>query len=533
MVRHATFDKHRPRSHVIARTSFMNDPCGCVYIPETEEYLLCYQWAPESVTSFGDVWGCCVSKDLIHWQDRPNAIEAGHADYDRLKTFSGSIFAVVEHGLTVLYLFYTSVRALPIHWQQPYKTGCESQSLAISRDFGQSWQRCPANPLLSSPPRGPLTTGWRDPSVSLWPAMSELLDVSPQTKYMTLSSGTRDFGPSVLLYKSLDLVTWEEIGPLFAPKAASRFSEASRLTYGNNFECVSFDTIGGKQFLFMGVEADRASNDRHATRWTLWMCGHLRHRTSGGPEFIVEAQGTFDHDILYAMHLARDKDNQLVQLGWLDEDKNTEMMEQNWSGCIALPRSMSMMVMPFVDTLLRKDQWIVDETNRTMSTLSIKPISGCTLLRTGSTRIDRDFSNVSSSSFELSAIFHEPTVDRIIFSFRKARDSSEATRIIVALQAHRITLDRSKSSLENGNSLDRSAHFQLLEKDVNLRVFCDESVVEVFVNDRVCLSSRIYPSRDSLGMALEFEGSSASLQALKYEAVVYDGLDSAWPDRQS
>jgi beta-fructofuranosidase len=45
---------------------------------------------------------------------------------------------------------------------------------------------------------------------------------------------------------------------------------------------------------------------------------------------------------------------------------------------------------------------------------------------------------------------------------------------------------------------------------LRLRVFVDRSVVEVFANDRLCLTKRVYPSRhDSLGVQLFATGGLA------------------------
>ena len=53
------------------------------------------------------------------------------------------------------------------------------------------------------------------------------------------------------------------------------------------------------------------------------------------------------------------------------------------------------------------------------------------------------------------------------------------------------------------------------EQTLKLRIFLDRSVVEVFANDRVCLASRIYPTRaDSRGLTLFARGGSARLSSL-------------------
>ena len=53
------------------------------------------------------------------------------------------------------------------------------------------------------------------------------------------------------------------------------------------------------------------------------------------------------------------------------------------------------------------------------------------------------------------------------------------------------------------------------ERPLRLRVFLDRSVIEVFVNDSVVLSTRIYPTRpDSLGLELFAEGGPLRVEAV-------------------
>jgi beta-fructofuranosidase len=52
-----------------------------------------------------------------------------------------------------------------------------------------------------------------------------------------------------------------------------------------------------------------------------------------------------------------------------------------------------------------------------------------------------------------------------------------------------------------------------LGEPLRLRVFLDHSVIEVFANDRACLTARIYPTRpDSLGVGLFAHGGAAQLR---------------------
>jgi beta-fructofuranosidase len=53
------------------------------------------------------------------------------------------------------------------------------------------------------------------------------------------------------------------------------------------------------------------------------------------------------------------------------------------------------------------------------------------------------------------------------------------------------------------------------DEPLELRVFVDKSVVEVFVNDKQCVAVRVYPGReDSLGVSLRAQGQDAQLKSL-------------------
>jgi beta-fructofuranosidase len=491
------------------------DPCSFAYIKETEEFLLCYQWSETSQTSYGERYGTCVSKDLAVWHDRPHAIEKGYASYDSEACFSGSILSRIEHGKTVLYLYYTSVSALPIFWKLPYQPGCETQSLAISHDLGKSWQRHRANPLLKQPPAGTNTTGWRDPFVSTWPQLAKLRGKSQDTAYMLLSSGKRDFGPCVLLYESDNLVDWRELSELFSAKRNSPLTPpAPGLHYGENFECVSFATIGESLYLFFGVETAATQSTRHEGHLLIWHRGRIENPAQ--PRFLPFASGTLDHDILYAVHTTR-SDHGLLQFGWVDEDCNKHKLEQDWSGVIGLPRKVFEFSAPAES---RSDEHAWTRIGNTMTTLGLDVFDNAKLLR-GSNRYNgHDLPQIRSSSFELELRL---PIQQLVFCCRTS--ATEATRIIVGKSA--ITLDRSRSSLDNGNPISRSGHFVPLSGELlHLRVFCDGSLLEIFANGRFCMTSRIYPSPDALGMSL-----STAEPADLSRVAIYTPLKRSWPER--
>ena len=82
---------------------------------------------------------------------------------------------------------------------------------------------------------------------------------------------------------------------------------------------------------------------------------------------------------------------------------------------------------------------------------------------------------------------------------------------------HQLVVDRTQSSLDLTS--DRNLHVAPLtlgpDEPLRLQIFLDRSVLEVFANERISITSRIYPTRaDSVGVALLAEHGEARLNAL-------------------
>lgn len=100
---------------------------------------------------------------------------------------------------------------------------------------------------------------------------------------------------------------------------------------------------------------------------------------------------------------------------------------------------------------------------------------------------------------------------------RRAPDGSEETLIRYDPQHQQLTLDRTHSSLDAETA--RSTHVAPLTlrdgEPLRLQIFLDRSVIEIFANQQVTITSRIYPSRaDSIGVAAFAEHAPATLLTL-------------------
>ena len=110
-----------------------------------------------------------------------------------------------------------------------------------------------------------------------------------------------------------------------------------------------------------------------------------------------------------------------------------------------------------------------------------------------------------------------------------APDGSEATRIEYWPDARRLTVVRARSSLSQQVSHQNVVgHLELdAGEPLHLRVLLDHSVLEVYANERLCLTTRVYPTLpESVHASLSVEGhAEATLQAW--------GMGSIHSDRQN
>jgi beta-fructofuranosidase len=91
-------------------------------------------------------------------------------------------------------------------------------------------------------------------------------------------------------------------------------------------------------------------------------------------------------------------------------------------------------------------------------------------------------------------------------------------------------VDRSKSSIHGlGESTPDFGDLDLLDgEDLVVRMFVDVSLVEIYVNNRFTLTSRIYPSLEtSICASYNFGSYPESAVDLRF----LDRLRVAWPDR--
>ena len=121
-------ERFRPAYHHTPLYGWMNDPNGMFY--KDGVWHLYYQWNPYGSQWENMTWGHSTSRDLIHWEAQPTALEMD---------WLGSIFSgsCVTRGNEVVAM-YTSAG----HHQ--------TQSIAVSKDGGRTFTKYSGNPVLTT-----------------------------------------------------------------------------------------------------------------------------------------------------------------------------------------------------------------------------------------------------------------------------------------------------------------------------------------------------------------------------------------------
>ena len=163
-------EKFRPAYHHTPAYGWMNDPNGMFY--KDGVFHLYYQYNPYGSQWENMTWGHSTSRDLIHWEAQPIAIEP-----DALgDVFSGS--CVVDKRNNEVVAMYTSAGKSQV------------QSIAFSKDNGQTFEKYAGNPVLVSSEED-----FRDPK-AFW---------NPEIQKWNLILAV---GQEMRIYSSADMKEW-------------------------------------------------------------------------------------------------------------------------------------------------------------------------------------------------------------------------------------------------------------------------------------------------------------------------------------
>lgn len=432
---------YKPIYHFIPGKNWMNDPNGlCWY---KGKYHLFYQYNPTG-DQWGNLhWGHAVSEDCVHWELLKEAI-APSKDKGEVYCFSGCVST--EGDKPVLY--YTSVGEEAEG--RDSRNGAQ-QWCAFSEDEMYTWKKYEKNPILTKEVHGSLNVlEWRDPYV--WK--------EEDSWYMVLGAEIAGCG-AVLLYQSEDQLHWTFCHVLMQSR-----SEENRI-----YECPNFFYLKGKAVLVV------SPNDMPC----YWI-GTMDQEHY----FSAEQQGIIDHsgwDGFYAPNSFEDHKGRRIMIGWLTENGRGKLKIPGWQGVQSLPRELS----------IEND------------ILYMRPIEELKQLRGNYVKC-KEFdinetwrSPIESRSAEIIVETEVESIkDRLEIIVFADSKKTEQTVIRYDKWQDQIVIDRGNS---NGKGMAdtkllscRGTHSD--DGKLRLHIFIDQSVLEVFINEREVISTRVYTYSD-------------------------------------
>ena len=330
----------------------------------------------------------------------------------------------------------------------------EVQCLATATEDMMTFKKFPGNPVIAKPPMD--SPGFRDPQV--WREGERWM--------MALGAGFRGKGGTVLLYSSPDLVTWKFLHPLHQGAIDTTRNRKDSVDSGEMWECPDFFPVGDKHLLYVSTQGK-----------VLYWLGTYRDLA-----FTPEKSGVLVYGPYYAPKSCEGAGGKRLIWGWLREQRSREaQIKAGWSGVMSLPA---------VPSLSQSGD------------LQLDPAKELSMQRRGEYRIEKAFT-VKNDELPLKGI--DPGCCEIGVRAEPAADATFGIRRgAQALLSYRngtltVGSDSAPLPLPAGGSLD-------------VRIFVDGSVIEVFANRRVAMVARLYGL--SGGLSLFSEGGATRASTL-------------------
>ena len=441
-------EKFRPTYHFSPLYGWMNDPNGMVY--KDGEYHLFYQHNPYG-SKWGNMhWGHAISKDLINWEHRPDAITP-----DALGTiFSGS--AVVDTDNTA---GFGAGAIVAIYTQNSDR---QVQSIAYSTDNGRSFTKYENNPVLTSDARD-----FRDPKV-FW-------HKETQRWIMLLA-----VGQEMQIFSSSNLKDWA---------FESSFGEGQG-AHGGVWECpdlfeLPVDGTNEKKWVLLCNLNPGGPFGGSATQYFVG--------TFNGKEFANESPSQtkwmdWGKDHYAAVTWSDAPDNRRIAIAWMS----------NWQYANDVPTSQyrSPNSVPRDLSLFTVDGETYLQSAPSPELLKLRDVSKKRSFKVNGTRIIKDMIADNEGAYEIELTIENQYAD--VIGFRLYNDKGEEVDMQYDMKEKKFSMDRRKSGDVGFNENFPMLTWTAIESgkdELKLRLFVDKSSVEAFGDGgRFVMTNQVFPS---------------------------------------
>ena len=502
---HLLRDKHRPGYHFAIPEDIgrPGDPNGAFYA--NGRYHLMYLYDRRGVHAWRDrgfCWGHISSHDLVHWRHHPDAIGPGDGDGG---CFSGGGF-VDDDGTA--YISY---------WRLPLTEGTvEGSGIGIARSRDRhynAWEKLDT-PSLDGTEFGILERrdkagqavylGNADPS-NIWKKDGVYYVQAGNLPVLNKFGREKDSpvhcrGDWVDLFSSTDLIDWHFLHRFYQRDVDNRWTQESEDDMCPSFLPLPRSPEGGEmsgKYLQLFIS--------HNMGCQYYVGAYDTQRDL----FIPETHGRMSwvDNTFFAPEALVDGKGRQIMWAWLTDNPRAEIgkaIADGWCGVYGLPRVL----------WLGKDD-----------TLRLAPAPELQVLRYNAKPFDdisldenaeHELQGINGRSCEIQLSVDPGSAQRVGVRVRTGAQDEETTLLYYDAPWQKLVFDATKSGPLGRTVVEEAPLIVPGGQPLELRVFVDNSVVEVFANDRQAITRRVYPERDDSDRVRLFcQGGAASFTGIK------------------
>jgi beta-fructofuranosidase len=479
------------------------DPNGAFFI--NGRYHLMYLYKRFGEESPGWSWGHVSSNDLINWRNHPDALIANSKEEG---AFSGGAF-IDDDGKVIL-----------SYWKIKGNQRGVGLAKNIDNNFDK-WEKFKENPVIKSTEWGitslrdslgkNIFVGSADPS-NIW---------KKNGKYYLLTGNLlvlRKFGSKgkglpankeenvlpkdsinyqgdrLYLFESKNLIDWNYLNEFYDSNR-----KWTRKTEDNM--CPSFLPLPSKP-------TGGISSSKHLllfishNKGCQYYVGDYKNNN-----FFPNNHGrmSWNDNGFFAPEAMIDGNGRQIMWAWIFDYRPKSMRRKSgWSGTYSLPRSL----------------WLGKD-----GTLRIRPVEELKSLRINEKSIKDlkvkaeskiNLNDFGSDLMELEIIIESNDSQKFGLNVLVSDDGLEKTVIYYDSKNQKIIVDTQKSGHDFGNRIIEEAPLKLDNNEtLTLRVFIDNSIIEVFANERQAIARRVYPEKKGDGISLFSNGGDINIESFK------------------
>ncbi|MFC5406217.1 glycoside hydrolase family 32 protein [Cohnella soli] len=487
-------DRYRPGFHFAMPEGFglPGDPNGAFYA--NGRYHLMYLYKNCTRDSFN--WGHVSSHNLVHWRHHPDALFPTPGDNG---AFSGGAF-VDDDGTA--YLSYSSL-ATSLETMEGGGVGIARSS---DRHYDH-WEKFDTLAIQSTEngitevvgANGEIVyAGSCDPS-NIW-KKDGVYYMQTGNLCVLGKFGRKEDSPLEArgdwtdLFQSTDLKKWEYAGRFYERDRSNKWTLESEDDMCASFFPLPLTKQGGEpsgKYLQLFISHNKGGQ---------YYIGEYREN-----KLLLETHGriTWVDKAFCAPEALMDDKGRQIMWAWIVDNLEDES-SFGWSGVYSLPRTV----------------WLGED-----NTLRMAPVDELAMLRYNAKSFPAielsageqlELDGINGESSEIKLAITPGTAQKSGLKVRTSPDEEEVTLLYYDAETKELVFDSTRSGV-NGWKVREAAPFELKEgEQLELTIFIDKSVIEIFANERQAITRRVYPERvDSTGVYLYSEGGSATFDTIQ------------------